>query len=376
MNTLIQTERSNRGGQLLAVPLALLSSIGSIAVALTVGWQHGAVMSDRLLMASVNVIAVLGAQMLPALASRQAGFRKARFLAVWAACLAWAVMQHASYLLAAQERAAQARGEAVTLSQPTLEAPTRDVPAILQDKAALTDQLARLTTLACGTTACTDRKRLRAKAMNERIAALDAEIQLVADFGQLRRSQQDQRRQAMDDLVGSRLSAIFGVSYTAVTSAMALGIAFILEGVGCLCWALICRAVPASAIPTMPPSRSGTEVPTPEVTTTLAEPEASRDLVTDVTILTSPTAVDTSHGSPSTSRPEAHSASRDSFRPASSRARDFHEDVARVTAAVRASTIALRVTPIRDFLECGQGHARKVRDSVIETTSGSPASSP
>ena len=366
MNTLIQAGRSNLGGQLLAVPLALLSSIGSIAVAVMVGWQRGAVMSDRLLMASINVIAVLAAQLLPALASRQTGLRKARFLVVWALCLAWAVLGHAFYLLATQERAGQARADAVRLSQAPLVTPARDLPAILNDKAEITNQLARLPTLACGTAACANRQRLRAEALNERLVALSAEAQLVADFGQLRRNQQEQRRQAMDDLVGSRLSAVFGLSYSTVTSAMALGIAFILEGVGCLCWALICRDGPAASIPAASPSGSGTEVRTSEVTTTLNEPEASKDLVTDVTIIMSPTAVDTSHDSPSTSGTEARSTSHDSVRPASSRARDFHEDVVRVTAAFRDSTIPLNVIHVRDFLGCAQSHARKVRDFVVK----------
>ena len=362
MNTLIQTERSTRGGLLLAIPLALLSSIGSIAVAVMVGWQRGAVTPDRLLMASVNIIAVLAAQLLPALAARQAGARKAPFLAVWAICLAWAVVQHASYLLAAQERAGQARVEAVALSQAQLETPKRDVPAILHDKAELTDQLARLSGLGCGTVACAKRQQLRAQAINERRAALDAEIQLVASFDQLHRSQQEQRQRAMDDIVGSRLAGVLGVAYASVTSAMALGIAVILEGVGCLCWAFICRVSPVASTPPAPRSVTVTEVATPEPTVPIAEAVASERPVTDVTQC-GPSDVDgKSHDSSATTR----RAGRDSSRPASPRARDFHKDVAQVTAAVRDSAIALRVIPVRDFLGCSQRHARRVRDFVAE----------
>lgn len=46
---------------------------------------------------------------------------------------------------------------------------------------------------------------------------------------------------------------------------------------------------------------------------------------------------------------------------------EFREDVSRVTAAVRDSTIRLTVAQVRVFLECSQKHAQAVRKLVADS---------
>jgi hypothetical protein len=323
-------------------------------------------------MALIYVIAALGAQLLPAIAWLASGRLKAFFLVTWVACLTWAVLVHASFVLAVQERDGQTRAEAVTSSQAPLHAPTRDLPAILHDKAELTDQLARLPNLACGTATCANRQRFRAEALNERRDALDAEAHLVADFDQRHLSQQEQRQRAMDDVVGSRLATVFRVSYTTVTFAMALGIAVILEGVGCLCWAFICKGGSVASTPATPLlNPAETEVAMLEAAPLPVDCDARTGTATEVAIPAPPATEDTSHDSSSTRGLETSNSHRDSSRQASPRARDFDADVARVMATASDSAIDLKVSSIRVFLGCGQEHARRVRDSVTGAINGS-----
>jgi hypothetical protein len=332
-------------GTPLAVALAILSSVGSIAVAVAGGWQRGAVVSDQLLLAGVSVIAVLAAQLLPALGTRLGGLTKAYCLALWLICVAYTAWGHAWYLLAAQERAGMARAEAVKLTQTPLVVSTHDAATILNDKARVTELLARLQTGVCDASACVDRQRFRMAALNERLAALDAEAQAVADVRQARLRQDEQQRQAREDLVGIRLAGSLGVPYVTVTWVMALTFALVLEGVGCFCWAVVLR--------TETPVLTAVTADDYALTKTAPPPE--------VTVVTP---VDVEGGQPTSPAeviPEAHDRDDDSLEPLASHGRHFAEDVARVTEAMRDSTIKLTVTEVRLFLQCGQRHAREIR---------------
>lgn len=371
MQSLTQTERGS--GKLLAAPLALLCSAGSITVAVLVGWQgYSALSSDRIVNASINFIGALAAQLLPAIGARQTGLLRAGCVAAWLVCFGWTARGQELYILEAQDRAGQARADAVRLSQTLPAVPARQLPAILNDKAEVTGQLARLPTLACSTIACSDRQRFRTEALTERLAALDAEAQLVVAFGQAQRRQEEQRRQARQDVVGIRMSIALGVSYTAVTSAMALTVALILEGVACLCWAIICKPEPPIPAAVRLPSDGTTEAGAQEAVTATDNRRSLVSLVPDVTSAKSAVTEEQGHDSPVADELAVTSTSHDSSSSASRRARDFANDVARVTAAVLDSTIPLNVIPVRDLLGCGQGHARKVRDFVVKRLNQSP----
>ncbi len=354
MNT---TQRKGGGasrGITLALALAILSSAGSIAVAVAGGWQRGAAVSDQSLLAMVSVIAVLAAQLLPALGTRLTGITKACCLALWLICVAYTAWGHAWYLLAAQERAGMARAEAIERTQATPVASPRDLTTILNDKARITELLARLQTGACDVPACADRQRFRMAALNQRVTALDAEVQALADFRQSRLRREEQQRQAKEDLVGIRLASSLGVSYVSVTWMMALTFALVLEGVGCFCWAIILGAEAPDSASMTARRDSGTETVAPDHATSIAD-------VTAVTNVAGPNLPESMITSPDRVR--------DSSRLASGSARDFHEDVARVTEAMCDLDTKVTVTRIRNLLHCSQLHAQEVRKFIASSSS-------
>jgi hypothetical protein len=167
----------------------------------------------------------------------------------------------------------------------------------------------------------------------------------VADLPQARLRQDEQQRQAREDLVGIRLAGSLGVPYVTVTWVMALTFALVLEGVGCFCWAVVLR--------TETPVLTAVTADDYALTKTAPPPE--------VTVVTP---VDVEGGQPTSPAeviPEAHDRDDDSLEPLASHGRHFAEDVARVTEAMRDSTIKLTVTEVRLFLQCGQRHAREIR---------------
>ena len=343
-----RTARFIQRKTLLAGLLALLSSVGSISVAMAAGWQRGAVTADQVMFAGVNVIAVLAAQFLPALGAHLALFKRAVCIALWSMCVAYTALGHAWYLLAAQERAGTARAASVIQTQAPLPLLGRELSAILTDKANVTEQLARFPVWTCDG-ACAERLRLRKAALQGRLAALDAEAQTAVARNQSRAQIEGEVRHARQDLVGAHLAASLGIPYETVTWMTALTFALILEGVGCFCWIVVLK----------------TDEARPTVMTTAEEPNRE---VTGVTDDLTPVATGVTHtGLPEDLQPSYVQAARDLPDSTSSRARSFDSDVARVTDAMRDSAFDLTVTQVRQLLTCGQRHAQKVRQYIAET---------
>lgn len=335
------------GKRIVAVILALLSSIGSISVAVAAGWQRGTASIDQAVFAGIGFIAVLVGQFMPSLGTRLGLFMRSLGAVIWVAAMAYTAWGHAWFLLAAQERAGAERAASVMHAQTTLPRAGRQLSEILTDKADLTEQLARLATSNCEG-ACAERLHLRKEALHEHLAALDTEAQASAANTQFRVRLEEQVRQAREDLVGTHLAASLGVPYAAVTWVMALTFALILEGVGCFCWTVVLQSADTRSSVT-----TAEVTPSVEVTDVTDAPPAA---VTEVTPANLP---DDRSCSP---LPPA----RDLTDSSPPRVRNFAADVTRVTEAMRDLAFDLTVVRVRELLRCGQGHARKVRQYVAE----------
>ncbi len=346
----------------LAVALAILSSVGSIAVAVVGGWQRGGTMpTDQVLFAGLNVLGALSAQFLPVIAARLASVKRVTCVGIWLVCIACTALAHAWYLLAAQERAGTTRAEALRLTQASKAPASRERLAILNDRAGIGEQLARLPVRACDN-ACADRQRFHKAALEDRLAALDAEAQAEADARQSRLQQEEQQRRAKEDLVGNRLAASLGLSYSTVTWCMALAYAIILEGVGCLCWTVAFEPEPnALDDPSVTTNEAGV--------TAVAETETM--VLPSVTSVTQDGLSDNLDVTPASAMKEYRDLADDSPRVTPGRARQLDQDVVRVIKAVRDSEIRLTVTQVQEFLRCGRKYASQIR-KVIGDTSGDP----
>ena len=320
----------------LAVCLAALSSAGSITVAVVAGWQRGSAMGDRMLLAGVNAIAVMAAQLLPALGLQLSAGRKYLCMALWLICVAYTAQGHAWYQLAAQERSGEVRAQKVASELPLVSTPVRDLATILMDKANVTEQLARMSSWTCEGS-CADRQRLRKRAMAQRLAALDAEAEMADQRRQSSLAQSAAVQHAKADLVGAQLASSLHVTYETATWITALTFALILEGVGCFCWAVVLKG---------------------NVTTTVHAEKPSEPLVFEES---EPAVVCAANVT------QPSSQNRDCpTQPLGSSARNMGDDVTKVLTAIRDLKIRPTVTDIRTLLRCSQAHARDVRPKVVE----------
>jgi hypothetical protein len=315
--------------------LAALAVAASLSIAVSTGWQSGAIESDRWQLVVVRIFAVLAAHLLPALGQRLKLSAKCVCAGLWLTCVAYTMLGQAGFLLAAQERSGFARAQAVVASEGRPTAPGRDLPTILNDKARLDEQLVRMTPWPCDD-GCSARVQLRRAGLAERLKALDAEAQASEDWRQERMRVERRAQQAADDPAGAHLAVSFGVTYGTVTGLVALTFAVILEGVGCFCWSLLLK-------PAGPPTTGGT---VPAV--------AAADLVTE----------GESHGVTSCSHEDSIPGEGDSPDVIESIGRSLADDVARVAEIWRDSEKPLTVVNVRQYLHCGQRRASEVRREV------------
>ncbi|MDC8787121.1 hypothetical protein [Roseateles koreensis] len=230
-------EHSAPGPNWLCLLLALCASTISLAVSVQVGWQRGGSNTERLLLASVGVIAVLAGHLLPSqCSSAPLRLRLIGYL-VWSACMAYAAYSHASFLIDVQEQIGQRRVDAID-SAPLadLVAQPRNLSAILEERSKVMFELTRRSRVECEDKCAANRARLTA--LNGHIASLDAEAEEVRAWKD-KRDQLDRRRiAARDDPVTARLASTLSVSRESARWITVLPITFILEGLGCLCWSL------------------------------------------------------------------------------------------------------------------------------------------
>ena len=318
----------------IASTLAVLTGSISLAIAVCASGQRGSTDVDRFLIAGAGVIAVLAAQLLPALGQGLALPKKCLCAGLWFVCVAYTLQGQAGFLLAAQERSGQARAEAVMKTSAVPPDRARDLPTILGEKARVTEQFAHGMPWPC-TDTCTMRMQPRRVALEERLKALDAEADEAQDRRRRRVQVEVRAQQAQADVGGAHLATALGVTYGTTTGATALIFALILEGVGCFCWSLVLM------------SRTSADPACPEAVT-------EADFPADAG----------SHAEPTNGHEVAVTKQPSHENGAQSGVKRLDDDVTRVAEAVRDSMIPLTVAAVRVYLSCSQQRASEVRREV------------
>lgn len=197
------------------------------------GWMNASTPLDRIAWSVFAVVVILGAHVVPALVRRSSFGVRAFAAVLWAACMVYALVSHATYFLVAQQDAGMRRAATggVEFQQP----PTRALSAVLAEKEYARSELAKL-----ASSSCHDCRRVRVRQVELR-AKLEV---LQAEADESRRSQRDYdesralQKSRLADPVATRVGAVLGISQELASFIPALVFAFVLDGLGVLFWLL------------------------------------------------------------------------------------------------------------------------------------------
>ncbi|WP_414442412.1 hypothetical protein [Burkholderia sp. 22PA0106] len=228
--------------------LAILATSTALSLSILAGWQRGGTVPERLVWVAIGLVLVISAHLLPALIQNASISTRLMGGLLWAACLAAACYGHAEFFVFAQIHAGEQRVSLVPVAP--VAASTRSLTVVMQERAAVTAQLASVDARYCAGNCAIQAGRHAT--LTAKIAALDAE----ADDIHRRQVVTDQAVAHHDallvDPVTSRLSALLGTTNARVDLLTSLAFAAVLEGVACVLWTVALRPS-APATPTGKP---------------------------------------------------------------------------------------------------------------------------
>lgn len=222
---------------------AVLTTSLSVVIAGIVGGQRGGTQTLSLIGASLAILIVLGAHLLPALHHALTSLYKALAVPVWMLCMALAIYGHAGFFLYSQQQAGAKR--VIDVSPPQeLRQPKRGLPAILAEKAEVQKAQARFKAALSKAVkeGCLDNcaeLRVRLEGLNGRHAVLAAEAEEVRRLNAAQDALVARQQRASEDLVAFAIRQSLGVPPEQTNLVIAMGIAIVLEMVACLCWGLV-----------------------------------------------------------------------------------------------------------------------------------------
>lgn len=243
--------------------LAILATTISLLMSVLTGWQWGQSLSEKLAMAAVGVLAVLGAHLLLALCRPASTWVRSLACVLWLFCVGYVAYSHASFFLSSQQQSGMAR--VTSMDQSLLRAePKRTLIAILSDQAKIKTELAAKRQVDCSD-GCFKLK-VRVASLSARLDVLDAEADEVRRWQAQHDRHEAFRDTLRDDLVTTQLAKSLGVTISQMGLVTSLLFSFIIEGVACLCWfvALQYRDSPVTQMVT-PPVTSVMPAPMPTV---------------------------------------------------------------------------------------------------------------
>lgn len=213
--------------------LAILATTISLLLSVLTGWQLGQSLSEKLAMAAVGVLAVLGAHLLLALCRPTSIWVRSLASLLWLLCVAYVAYSHASFFLSSQQQSGRTR--VASINQSVLKAePKRSLMAILSDQARVKTELAAKRQVDCSD-GCFKLK-VRVASLSARLDVLDAEADEVRRW-QAQHDRQEAVKDALrDDPVTTQLAKWLGVTIPQMGLVTSLLFSFILEGLACLCW--------------------------------------------------------------------------------------------------------------------------------------------
>lgn len=339
-------EASLSGSRTIGLILGILSTALGLALAAYVGWYRAGSPVENFFWMALGTVTVLGTHLLPV---RFGGQGKARVavMVIWAGCLGLALYSHVTFYLLSQEHAGQKRAAAVLIDQSdqsSTGAPPRTLLAIVSEREKVSVELAKHQAHACSSP-CPWRE-VRAAALRARLETLTTEETAVRRWQQGRDRAteifQRQKDAARQDLVAAKLSEMLDVSVDDISVAQALLFAVVLEGLACLGWLFVFSEDRPS-----PADQGLAKVSTSILGISSEAVPAGRSEVVD------------SDGQQKTSEPLSNSEQSGDWTvqmPGGDTPREVKQ--AWLEAQVRAGKYEPTVVKVREFLECGQPHAR------------------
>lgn len=307
----------------LAALLAVAATITAACLSILSGMQRGGLPAERALWIAVGIVLVVAAHLLPALCRSLRWCAKTAGGLIWFGCIAATCYGHAVFFVTSARHAGELRAAAVPVEIQN----GRDLTVIARDRAEAVTRLARANARQCAEpcpSLIAERTSLAAK--------LDALSVEQSEAGR-HREQQDRANAARDAALADQITGpmtVFG--WPPVRTDLLIGLAFaaVLEAVACFAWLLALRPQDEGEPAETPAQRgsNGVTIP-PGVRVT----PLSNAPLPPATTMSAP------------------------------------DDVARVLAAIAASSLRPTVIEIRKFLGCSQTRAVEVRRTVLAAKS-------
>ena len=300
--------------------LAVAASSISVAISIAAGWQRGGTDIARLLMASVGCVAILGAHLLPAFCRRVPIMARVAGAVIWVICLLFVAYGHASFFLLAQDQAGTQRAAALVPAPQTPQlTPKRILSVVLADAAKVKGWQAADSLIKCADNCGV--LKVRESVLKARIVALEAEADEIRRWQLAQEKVQSRRDELRDDAVTTPLATSLGVTGKLANLVIGGVFSLILEGLGCFCWYLVFLRDSTVSV---------TQAVTPGVMDAIMADSVDTVLV---------------------SGPRS----------------EEDELAAKVKCEIYAGRLKLSVSAIREYLQCGQEKASKVRRLIVES---------
>ena len=223
--------------------LAVLATSTALIMAGLAGWQRGGTQTLSLIGASLAILVVLGAHLLPALHHAFTGGIKAVVLPVWMLCMTLAIYNHAGIFLYSQQHAGAQRATKVSLTHEITQ-PKRNVSSILAEQVQVKTTQDRIKAAMSkavkeGRPETSTQLRVRLEGLNGRLTVLAAEEEEVRRLNSAQDALLVRQQRAAEDPVALAIWQSLGVPTGQTNLVVAIGGAAMLEMLACLGWVLL-----------------------------------------------------------------------------------------------------------------------------------------
>lgn len=227
----------------LSLCVGVTATGASIAITVIAGLERGASASERLILVAVGLSFLLGAHLIPAIAREAKAGIKVLAFPVWLAALLSTSYTHSTFFLTAQQHSGDLRANAVSVppSAPDGLAASRDISALLRDKAKMEEAIAQSMLHKCASdcrTLDTRRKtlRIRLDAVNGQIEQANR-LERADDRRMAEREGALARREALrGDLVSTTISTWLGVPSATLNLGLGIFFGMLVEILASFCW--------------------------------------------------------------------------------------------------------------------------------------------
>jgi len=229
-----------------ATTLSVLATCTSAWISTVAGWERGGQTTERVAWIFVGLVLLVSAHLIPALSRDTALPLRLTSLLLWAVAMVATGYTHATFFIAAQEHAGEARASQIVVPASVVQSEAgigRSLAQIAIERAQVERELAFATAQQCRDK-CTV-LTVRRAALSARLTALNIEVdeakrqERSADEAAADRQHVAQlKTSALADPVTYRLAALMHVHTGTVDLGIALSFGWLLEGVACLGWLL------------------------------------------------------------------------------------------------------------------------------------------